>query len=78
MSAAGDRAISGAARCFICGSDESDHHEFQVREPGCVCDGASWAPNNADPVCRAYKGDGLEYCTVCQHDKDCHKSEDSQ
>jgi hypothetical protein len=62
--------------CAVCGKGECEHHPFMaVNKPeGCVCDPNSWGdPTNLPPVCDEYKGDGIENCMTCEHDKECHK-----
>ena len=64
--------------CKICGESEDDHHEpdWLWIPNGCVCDFRTWdyyeRSQLPDP-CSEYKGDGVENCQTCEHDKACHK-----
>ena len=59
--------------CKHCGKTEKYHCVFEplVIPNGCVCDTGSWDGEIA-PICDKYKGDGIEYCHKCEHDKGCH------
>lgn len=61
--------------CAVCGQPEEDHHEFvPIKWPaGCVCDNQTWGnPAEVPSVCDSYKGDGVSYCSKCEHDEACH------
>lgn len=65
--------------CKICFEPEEAHHtpEWIEQPDGCVCDIGTWDYHNMaklPPACEEYIGDGIENCTRCEHDKDCHKS----
>jgi hypothetical protein len=67
--------------CKTCGVAEEDHHEPDWLElpDGCVCDWRSWDYSNKTvipPVCGEYKGDGVENCETCEHDKECHAAKE--
>ena len=62
--------------CVICGQPEADHHPFQSH-PGrpavCQCDPGTWGdPDDIQPVCELYTGNGVEHCLCCEHDQACH------
>lgn len=59
--------------CAICNRDEAAHHEFVPHRRlsfVCVCPG--WGDRDVPLVCVAYKGDGVEFCKVCEHGPECH------
>jgi len=61
--------------CRICGKAEEDHHPFERATPvGCVCDAKTWS-NAIASICDKYVGNGITYCSRCEHDAACHKKE---
>lgn len=67
--------------CKICGEPEDEHHEPDWLEipSGCVCDFRTWDYYDKTTLplaCDKYEGDGKQNCAKCEHDAECHASND--
>jgi hypothetical protein len=68
-------------KCAVCGRTADEHLSFgpyafvPIRRPeSCTCDPLAWQhPDEIPPVCDYYKGNGIQDCMTCEHDKACHK-----
>lgn len=60
--------------CIHCGKGAAEHHEFQSIQlpPHCQCDPLTWAPTVPKAICGSYHGNGIQYCRVCEHNRECH------
>lgn len=44
------------------------------RPEGCQCDLKTWG-RDVTPICESHQGRPDQYCTRCEHDDACHRSE---
>lgn len=63
--------------CVKCGVREDEHCTFEddglVFPEHCVCDRGTWfGATKVKRICDSYDGNGVTYCSNCEHDKGCH------